>query len=275
MRNSSFIHIVVLVLLSFFAGCEEERLLDNNIRYEEYIVVRAELVAGEEFEGVQVRKTIPFDQAYNISTAEIKNMTGFIRIDDVQVVPIHYEGYGMYLPLYPLIVESGKTYELVAEVGEKLIYAKTTVPEVPIASNISLHKDYYYYADIKPKRNTVFGALWEIRDEDQERILYSAEDFFEVVFVENIKYYESLFIRTMMIPENLRTSHMLELMTVRFYAYDRPYMDYFQTRLNNRPIENSFAQGGGTIAWNVYGENVIGLFIGSAASNPRGNAKGW
>jgi hypothetical protein len=48
------------------------------------------------------------------------------------------------------------------------------------------------------------------------------------------------------------------------YAFDSAYREYFNTKENNQPIQDSFAQGGGLINWNVQGNNTIGLFIGIA-----------
>ncbi len=52
------------------------------------------------------------------------------------------------------------------------------------------------------------------------------------------------------------------ILNLEVYSFDSDYREYYYSRKNNKPIENIFSEGGGSVFWNVQGENVIGMFIG-------------
>ena len=46
------------------------------------------------------------------------------------------------------------------------------------------------------------------------------------------------------------------------FSYDNQYAAYFNSAKVNVPLGNAFFQNGGETGWNVFGNNVIGMFIG-------------
>ena len=264
MKN--IIYILSIILLAvFFAGCEKESVVDNSVVYTEYTVVRAELSTKKLFEGVKITRTLPFDETYTIEKAEIQNAHAYLRINNVQVVPLHYIASGIYKPLVDLFIKAGTTYELFVELNGKNIYSKTRAPEIPEIRQAVFYNDKVIKVTVLPKLNEVYGSTWEIVDENSHKIS-SANDFFNLyqdAFANGVNPINTF---TKEITELYRNDYYKPLTYAKLYAYDQAYGEYFKSKNNNQVIENIFAQGGGPVAWNVYGENTIGLFMGWAES---------
>ena len=73
--------------------------------------------------------------------------------------------------------------------------------------------------------------------------------------------------RTTVMPEKYSSPIYNERRFIQVYAFDKQFKPFFNSKDNNQPVGNYFIQGGGSIAWNVYGDHVIGLFIGIAISH--------
>jgi len=106
-------YILKIFLILFFAlsnilffGCEQVEIINPDTTFKENVVVRAELLAGENFAGVTFTKTLPLDIAYSISAAEIRNVTAYLKINKIQIVPLHYTSNGIYKPLYDLKIKT-------------------------------------------------------------------------------------------------------------------------------------------------------------------------
>ncbi|HSP86552.1 MAG TPA: hypothetical protein VLN45_00340, partial [Ignavibacteriaceae bacterium] len=91
-------------------------------------------------------------------------------------------------------------------------------------------------------------------------IISKAEDFYSVTKPDAGT--SGLLVRTQNIPDKYNTDFYKEITYVKVYSFDKPFFEYFKSKVNNRPVNDPFIQSGGAVAWNVYGENVIGLFIG-------------
>jgi hypothetical protein len=255
--------IILLFLSSFLlSNCEDISVVDNNIQYVEYTVVRSELKANTKFEGVQITRTLPLDEAYNINKAEIKNALVFLKINGVQIVPLHFTGEGIYKPLYnDLFINPGYTYELIGNIGNKSIYGITRVPEAPNVQNVSLQSDKYLTANVTLRADEVYGAVWVIIN-DPNQAPETSDNFFSVVPTVFKPSDRTVAVRTTEIPENLRTVFLRNSTYIRVTAFDKAYLDYFKTSNNDQPSDNAFVSGGGPVGWNVQGEKVIGMFIG-------------
>ena len=86
-------------------GCDQVEVITPDTSFKENVVVRAELLAGENFTGVSFTKTLPLNIAYSISDAELKDVTVYLKINNTQVVPLHYTNNGLYKPLYNLKIK--------------------------------------------------------------------------------------------------------------------------------------------------------------------------
>lgn len=250
-------YIIVAACITALVGCEESVIVEVTLQETNFIIVHAELIGGEIFKGVTITKPLPIDQEYRADEAAIDDIIAYIQIDGAQVIPLHHRINGLYKPLYEMMVTPGKTYELFARVGDRKIYSKTIVPEVPHVNRVILQSDFSFTATIVSQPEIVYGATWVIVADTNE---YRADNFYEI----NEDNSNSLLtVKTQILPESMRN---ITPRYVRVYAFDRPFLDYFNTRENNQPVDDYFTQGGGPVAWNVYGDGVAGLFIGVTPS---------
>lgn len=264
MKKKLYILLFIIPLVYF--GCEDSEIVDVNVGYKEYVVVRGELYADSLFTGVTFSKTLPLEETYEIKKAELKDVFAYLRIDGVQVIPLHYTIDGIYKPLYNYKIRSRTNYELFAVVNGKLIYASTYVPEVPRISNSVFHGNEYVDAYVASRPAECYGAVFYISP-TPNGYLSKSKDFHSIVEAPNSDFNDVVLSRTQDIPEQFRTEFYRSLTYIQVFAFDRAYSDYFKTRGNNEPITNSFIQGGDPIAWNVRGDKVIGLFIGRNKSS--------
>jgi hypothetical protein len=256
--------IIFAIALSFLLfSCEDVNIVENDLNYEEFIVIRSELKAAKFYEGVSITRTLPLSEGYDFSKAEINDANAFVKVNKVQVVPLHYTNNGIYKPLYDLPINPGNTYELFAEVNGKPVYSITRVPEIPTVKGASYQSGSYLTAEVNAKPHEVYGAVWAIVNIPEPPSL-TGEDFFSIAPTVDIDYPIDVAVRTEDIPEEYRNEFYREKTYIKIYAFDLPYLDYFKTKFNNRVSEDSFTGSSGPVAWNVQGEKVIGLFIGSA-----------
>ena len=113
--------------------------------------------------GVSITKTLPPGIEYNILNAELKDVTAYLKIDDIKIIPLHYTSNGLYKPLYELQIKSGSKYELFGERGDQRFYASTVVPFAPVvvSSSYNVHT-YSIDAKVSSKPTEVYGAVWVI-----------------------------------------------------------------------------------------------------------------
>ena len=258
--------ILSSLIILFGGGCNQVDVTNPQLTYKEYIVVRAELQAYKFFDGVTFTKTLPISEAYDIKKAELKDVTVYLKINNVQVVPLHYTQNGIYLPLSDVMIQPGYTYELYGKENNTYIYSKTIVPQTPTVLSGSVAEDTYINAVVSPHANEGYGAKWVVFNPNSNTEIDNANDFQTIVNTSQDTI-SSLTIRTLDLPDKYRTSTYSNSLYVQVYAYDAQYQAYFNSRNNNQPVSNSFVQGGDQVVWNVYGNNVIGLFIGMNVSN--------
>jgi len=254
-----FIFVLIsLVFISLVSGCESEEIVNVDLVYEEYTVVQAELIPGKHFPGVRFTRTLPLGVPYNIKDAEIKNITAYLRLNGVQVIPINYTDDGLYKPLYNFYINEGDTYELFAEQDDKFIYSITKIPLKPEVNSPNYDRnDYHLYADVNVKSNEVYAALWIVTTGNA----IQAEDFFSVSSSGSQN--SIVRVRTSPLPEEYVSGIYLGNRMIQVYALDKSYKDYFYTRNSGQQLNDPFIQGtGGVVEWNVKGDKVIGLFIG-------------
>ncbi len=265
-------YILKIFLILFFAlsnilffGCEQVEIINPDTTFKENVVVRAELLAGENFAGVTFTKTLPLDIAYSISAAEIRNVTAYLKINNIQIVPLHYTSNGIYKPLYDLKIKNGFTYELFASNNEKSIYSKTRVPDKPNVTNVIYRDEFFLQCEVSANNDEAFGAAWVIPSQFNIPDII-ASDFYSIVTSLDENSSNKLTVRTKVIPEQYRSSTQKLLTKIKVYAFDKAYAGYFNTKSNGKSVEDAFVHGGNNIGWNLEGENAIGLFIGIAKS---------
>jgi hypothetical protein len=252
--------IIVLFSIILFGACEKIDIIETNINYIEKIVVRADLVGGKVFEGITFTKTLPLTETYTIEKAELKEVTAYLKINNAQVIPLHYNQEGIYLPLYELTIDTSTVYELYAEYDGKSIYSRTRVPQTPKIIYAETTNNFLA-ADVVYNEGEVYGSAWIILTGGTNDYSIKAQDYHSIVGASSFNAAKA-FTRTMDIPEQYRTPLYYSRTYIQVFAFDEMYKEFFKTKNNNEPIKDTFAQGGGPINWNVFGENVIGLFIG-------------
>lgn len=250
------IYLYIALSLLILTGCEKSGVVDSEIPYEEFIVVQSELKSEKLFDGVKFTRTLPPGIEYTLQEAELKDVTAYIRIDSLQIIPLHYTSAGLYNTLYELKIEQGRTYELFGERGGRRFYASTTIPFTPFARSVSYNSHTNSFdVVLTPKPKEIYGAVWIIGNYQDMSPNYSSLSAPGEV-------QESITISTSVLPEKYRTSGWLKY--IKLYSYDPQFYNFYNSIKNNEPVNNVFLQGSGSISWNVTGNNVIGLFIGSA-----------
>jgi hypothetical protein len=256
--------ISTIVIVFLLIGCENEQVVNTNIAHKEYTVVQAELKPDARFPGVRFTKTLPLGTPYNIEQAELKNIKAYLRLDSVQIIPLHYTTEGLYEPLYSIHVESGQVYELFAERDETFIYSKTIIPQSPIIVQSNYNQNgYYLEADVRSFQDEVYSALWIISHLNVEK----APDYFSVSVPPYITGNSTVGVRSMQLPEEYRSSNYDGSRRIQVFSFDKSFKSYFDSRTSSQGVDDPFIQGGGSVEWNVQGDNVIGMFIGVAQSN--------
>jgi hypothetical protein len=255
--------ILAAAIVFLFIGCENEQVVNTSIAHEEYTVVQAELKPDKRFPGVRFTKTLPLGTPFDIELAELKNISAYLRIDNVQIIPLHYKSEGLYEPLYDFYIESGQVYELFAERDETFIYTKTIIPEIPIIVQSNYNQgEYYLEAQVRSFEGEVYSALWIIGSSNVEK----APDYFSVSLPTYITGNSTVAVRSMSLPEEYRRSNYNGSRLIQVFSFDKSFKAYFDSRTSGQSVEDPFIQGGGSVDWNVQGDNVIGMFIGVAES---------
>jgi len=261
---SKFIYII---LISLIWGCEKIDIVEIDITHQEKIVVQSELIANEFFSGVLLTKTLPLDIVYTINKAEITDASVFIIVDTIKIIPLHYRGNGKYQPLTPFRIEINKTYELYASVNGKEVYSKTKIPLLPLVNGARYEPDGYLSASVKSNFGEAYGAAWIIANDELSFAIDQSDDFYSISNQDESNSNINMLVRTTNLLSKYLTPFYSDKIFMQVYSFDAAYYEYFLTRNNNNPIEDSFSQGGGSIKWNISGENTIGMFIGLTKSN--------
>jgi hypothetical protein len=230
-----------------------------DVVHKEYTVVQAELKDGYLFPGVRFTKTLPIVVPYSLESAELKNITAYIKIDNVQVIPLIYTYEGLYKPSYEFYVRAGQTYELFADREGTFIYGKTTIPQRPTLTQTHYNlNNYSLEAYVRSYEKEVYAALWSIN----ATTLIKAEDFFSVAVPSVISPVSTVQVRTSAIPDEYRSAAYNDSRFIQVFSFDESFKAYFNSRTSAQGIGDPFTQGGGSVEWNIQGDNVIGMFIG-------------
>jgi hypothetical protein len=257
--------IILLISLLIFTGCENEHVVEVEIAFTEYTVVQAELRENEFFPGVRFTKTLPLGIPYSIEIAEIKDITAYIRINGVQIIPLFYNFEGLYNSIHEFRVSPGSTYELFAKRGDTFIYSKTHIPLRPTVDQTRFNlNNNAIEANVFSFENEVYAAIWKISTSIEIR----ADDFYSVSVPESIFQNSTVLVRTASIPEEYLSSAYNGNRYIQVYSFDKSFKAYFNSRTSGGSIDDPFIQGGGSLEWNVQGNNVIGLFIGVGVGTP-------
>lgn len=254
-------YLFIIPLIFIFVSCEKDQIVESDATNKSYIVVNSELNPDKLFAGVTFTKTLPVGIPYDIKAAELKDVKAYLKINGLQVVPLHYVNDGIYKPMYDeLIVEAGYTYELFAEWGETIIYSKTIIPFSPEINSVSYNAGgNYLTANVKTNPDEVYGAIWVIGYGS------SRAAAFPNLSIPGTNAY-NINVITSTLPEQYKGNEYNGSRNIAVFSFDKQYTSYFNSANINVPVGNAFTQNGGSIGWNVFGKNVIGMFIGVSKS---------
>jgi len=241
-------------LILFFA-CQEEQVIEIPLPYKNIYVVSAELQANTNFKGIRISKTIPLTENFSNTNTVVEDAIVYLRIDSLRIIPLKYSTNKYYKPLEPFTIDRGQYIEVFINVENKDFYASTHIPKDLVVSNPKINNKGQLEALVLAEENSVYSALWYAQNTNGP---VKKATSFESINRSSKKDFIS--VNTSPIPQDILKSDSLYIQII---AFDKQYWDYFETRENNKPIEDIFASSGGSVVWNVRGDNVIGLVIGT------------
>ena len=253
-------------ILFIIFSCDDQ-VVENDLSFEEKVVVRSLLEAGKPVE-VYFGKTFPPNREFNPSEGYLDNVeVSVVGLND-KLFELKHKGNGVYTN-EELIAINGIDYELKATWQGDSILAKTYIPfsttfqKAQIATEVDENADTSYFLQgfLSPRENAVYGGTWVILDaEDTLRI---EDDVIpNLVREQDANLAGLLLIRTREIPQELVEKYENSLF-IRVHAFDEVFYNYFITQDANNASTNIFSQSGINLRWNVEG-NAIGLFIGKS-----------
>jgi len=249
-------YLFIIPFVFIFVSCEKTQIVESDVPYHNYIVVNSKLEAESLFTGVTFTKSLPIGIPYDIKATELKDVSAYIMINGVQVIPLHYLQDGVYMPLYEFLIQPGNTYELFAEWEGTIIYSITKVPFAPEINNVSFNAGgNNLQANIKAHAGEVYGAIWVIGSG-----IAKASTFPNLSIPDTGA--TTINVITSGVPDQYIGSNYNGMRNIQVFSYDRQYTAYYNSMKVNVPLGNAFLQNGGTTGWNVLGNNVIGMFIG-------------
>lgn len=249
----------LLIILLLLLGCEEEQTVEIELPIEDYYVVSSEVEAGSEFVDVKISKTVPISSDIGSANTIIDSAVVYILLNNVRVLPLQFNAETeSYRNKEDLNIDAGSFLELFINIGGTEIYSFTSIPEEAITASPRLNGNNQIEISINSKKETVYGAIWWAKEADEP--LKKAVTFPEL-FKSELE--EVLTVNTGIVNPDILRSPTLDSLYIQVISFDAQYLDYYNTKENNKPIEDVFSDGGGSVRWNVKGKNVIGMFVGT------------
>ena len=276
----------LVAMFTVVLGCEETLQVDD-LPYEELLVIRGVLQAGDTVRTLHIGRTLPYQEYYyGIANPASEEPAGWVKDAEVHIVcedkdfALHYTNEGSYAN-DSLIVETGKKYFLTVEWNGKKSEACTLIPNEPTIdtayiSSATFVSRYplrnFYGADtiIESYKYTVKGSFHHSNNRVFGVTLaeeYESEFDPSKTFIGSLDYKvyrtEVLSGSVNYEAEAVRSSNPLFIVTVQ--SFDEPYFEYYNTGEKEVTLRaGSYAP----VAWNVTGDG-IGMFIGASRSVSR------
>jgi len=255
-----FKYILHIILLLLLFGCEQIDVIESSIPYVEFHVINGRLIGDSSKVQVSFAKSFPIEENFDQDDVALKSVTAYIWSETQGIFPLKHDENGIYTPINELYVLQGVKYELYGEYDGNRIYSVTTVPNEPEIAEAKIEGEYLKCIVI-PNPKSVYAAKYSFQSLDNGFESFIDTTFYEVTNKLNDTL-NTVEVRTSNIPLAYYDNPEKYKVKIILYSLDEVYKDYFSTRENNKPIENIFSEGGGSVYWNVYGKNTIGLFLG-------------
>ena len=251
--------------LMLVVSCEDA-VVENDLTYQERLVVRGLLVAGSPIE-VTFERTLPLDQTFDSTLAQLNDVKAYIT-HTYTVDTLEYVGNRRY-KTPTLIAQNGEEYTLNAEWNGKSLSGDTRVPYTTtfqngkIVSEVNEDGDTVHYIQgfLTPREGAVYGATWVILDPVTG--FHVEDNVIPVLQRESDKDLNNrLTLKTRTIPDSLYDVWH-QYFYIRVHAFDEEFYNFFLTQDANNASSNIFSQSGINLRWNVEGDG-IGMFIGKS-----------
>lgn len=250
--------------------------------YEEKIVIRGLLDAGQLISDIQISRTIPALDEFSYEKIFIGDAKATITVDG-QVYPMELQPRTSLSPSVPyrslyrapnMRAVNGKTYRLEVRWKNLIAQAQTFVPlppqvdsvnalasivRIPNGATAVLDTVFESIAFLRSRPNEVYRIGTTLHDVASGR-LFSSRGFGDAFFFPSA-------LRATLLSNTWRlTTATVQILTnqmqtrVAIEAYDGSYYQYYQTRSRSGQI-GLFSPGGPNTDWNVTGDG-IGEFVG-------------
>lgn len=251
--------LLLFLVLVLFLRCEQIDVIESDIPFTEVNIVNGRLIGDSSEVSISFTKSFPIEKDLTLEDVALENVTAYIWSKNQGVYPLQHVGEGNYKPTDILKINPGESYELYAKINDERIFAETYVPRYPTIKEAKIQGDYIN-CKILPNSHTVYGTKYKISSLDQSCEVFEEKIFYEVSNV-STDTTQAVEIKTSSLPIQYFEEPEKYYISLTLYAFDENYKAYFATRENNKPIENIFSEGGGSVYWNIQGENSIGMFI--------------
>lgn len=256
LRNKIFVALLLILQI----GCENIEVIQSDIPFEEVNVINGRLVGNTNNFEISFTKSFAIESDLTRQDVILDDVTAYILTEDQGVFVLNHTGNGKYSPIDTVDIRPGSIYELYAKIGTSRISAVTLVPPEPRIFDASIQGNYVT-CNITPDTGSIYGCKYMISSLNNLELSINEADFYEL----SDTYDESggsINVRTNILPDFYFNSPDNYAVYLKVYAFDEAYKSYYDTRQNNKPIENIFSEGGGSVYWNVNGDKTIGMFIG-------------
>jgi hypothetical protein len=254
---------ILVIFIQF--GCENIDVIESTIPYEEYFIINGRLVGNSSKFEISFTKSFAIESDISKSEVILDDVITYILSEDQGIFTMDHIGNGVYSPVDDILIRPGSTYELYARINDTRITATTFVPHAPDIFSSSVIGNYIT-CRITSEKGTVYGCKYTVTSLVDFDFSFSETNFYELSGIA-IESGSALDIRTDILPDYYFENPDDYLISLEVYAFDSAYKSYYDTRENNKPIENIFSEGGGSVYWNIQGDNSIGMFIGYTSVN--------
>ncbi len=280
--------IILLPLLAavalLIAACEET-LPASDVPYREQLIAQGMLSADSTNDTIRFVRTLPLDQVYLPSKAQLNDVTAQI-IDESsgRAYTLRPVGHGAYVAS-DLVPASGHRYTLNAEWQGKHLTGSTTVPVPPTIDTVIAveyvddpyqidgvpTRSHLLEATVTPSGNVAYGMRYMVFGGQQpgfpSTYTYLMDD--RLRRVEDADSTGKLRLRPKGWSGNIYSEPPYDVM-VGVYVYDMSYYDYYTSRRHGD--DELFGSPGDNTRWNVTGDG-FGIFTSRAMSAWAGTVK--
>jgi len=278
MRFLTFLSFIASTML--IAGCESLST-PTDLPYDELLVVRGVLTAGQVIDSIQIERTLPLTaqltgNARNHDSASfLPNATIKLSFEGREV-GMRYKGNG-YFTSDSIVAQPGVTYSLDASADGKHAYAHTIMPHYVIFDTLAIQIDtsagrnpsmlismdfhhdpyvpYTYYTTTTDSlgRPGQFTSLWGCQLDTSIKQATTSRIWSGYIFTK---------------MDSSTIHNLLSKTTLGVITFDRAYYDYFQSShfgfySNGSDILFSTSAHNSNVVWNVHGDG-FGMFVGRA-----------